>query len=151
MSGGLAFFMPLRARDERFLTLPFIFRILGMKGESPEHSSSMNRIGSYIDIIVKQLGWDEHIRDASHNNLNLLGEGFLRRESLTKKSEIATAAAIVGLGARYAGVDQKKEEIGLTEKIVNCDLCKSVHMYPQNIWAKQKRIRDELKMRIEPI
>lgn len=111
----------------------------------------MNRIGSYIDVIIKQLGWDEHIKDASHNNLTLLGEGFLRRESLTKKSEIATAAAIVGLGARYAGVDQKKEEKGLTEQIVNCDLCKSVHMYPQNIWAKQKKIREELKMRMELI
>lgn len=122
-----------------------------MKEETPGHGSSMNRIGSYIDEIIRQLGWDEHIKDASHNNLNLLGEGFLRRESLTKKSEIATAAAIVGLGARYAGVDQKKEEKGLTEQIVNCDLCKSVHMYPQNIWAKQKKIREELKMRMELI
>jgi len=122
-----------------------------MKDETPDHGPLMNRIRSYIDELIKQLGWDEHIKDASHNNLNLLGEGFLRRESLTKKSEIATAAAIVGLGARYAGVDQKKEEKGLTEKIVNCDLCKSVHIYPQNIWAKQKKIREELKMRIELI
>ena len=120
-----------------------------MKDETPEHGSLMNRIGSYIDEISKQLGWDEHIKDASHNNLNLLGEGFLRRESLTKKSEIATAAAIVGLGARYAGVDQKKDEKGLTEKIVSCDLCKSVRIYPQNIRAKQKKIREELKMRME--
>ena len=122
-----------------------------MKDETPEHGSLMNRIRSYMDEIIKQLGWDEHIKDASHNNLNLLGEGFLRRESLTKKSEIATAAAIVGLGARYAGVDQKKEEKGLTEKIVNCDLCKSVHIYQQNIWAKQKKIREELRMRMELI
>jgi len=115
------------------------------------HESLRQRIGSYIDDIIKQLGWDEHIKDASHNNLNLLGEGFLRHESLTQKSIIATAAAIVSLGARYAGVDQKKEEKGLTDKIASCDLCKSVHLYQQNIWAKQKKIREELKMRTELI
>ena len=108
------------------------------------------RLSLYMDEIIKQLGWDEHIKDASHNNLNLLGYDFLFSESLTKKSEIATAAALVGLGARYAGVDQKKEEKGLIEKLVNCDLCRSVHLYPQNIWSKQKRIREELKRRIEP-
>jgi hypothetical protein len=114
-----------------------------------EHSFLKRRLGSYIDEIVKQLGWDEHIKEVAHNNLNLLGPEFVHYESLTKKSEIATAAAIVGLGARYAGVDQKKDEKGLIEKLVECDLCRSVHLYPQYIWAKQKRIRDELKSIIE--
>lgn len=115
-----------------------------------EYSSLKKRLGSYIDEIVKQLGWDEHIKDVAHNNLDLLGPEFIHYESLTTKSEIATAAAIVGLGARYAGVDQKKDEKGLIDKLVECDLCRSVHLYPQYIWAKQKRIRDELKRRIEP-
>jgi hypothetical protein len=130
---------------ERFLSATIVFKLRNM--EDDEGLSLRKRIGSHIDEIIKQLGWDDHIKDASYNNLNLLGEGFLLRESHTEKSAIATAAAIVSLGARYAGVEQKTEEKGPTEKIAGCDLCKSVHLFPQNLWAKQKKIKDELLMR----
>lgn len=117
-----------------------------MQGYETKEQDLTERLGSHIDKIIEQLGWDEHIRDASQNSLDLSDPDLLAHKSTTGKTEIATAAAIVFLGAKYAGIDQEGQK-SLSERISECEYCKSVKIYPQDIWFRQKKIRDYFQMK----